>query len=85
MGVLNIKDQETYALARQLADRTGMSLTGAVRRALEHELHRTETSEGKDARLARIYEILDGIDSLPVNDARTADEIIGYDENGLPT
>ncbi len=29
-------------------------------------------------------EILRRVDSLPIIDSRTADEIVGYDENGTP-
>lgn len=85
MGVLNIKDQATYALARKLADRTGTSLTGAVRKALEHELERTKPREDKTRLIAELNEIIDRAASRPVLDTRTADEIIGYDENGLPS
>ncbi|MEM8987290.1 MAG: hypothetical protein AAGC95_11255 [Pseudomonadota bacterium] len=34
---------------------------------------------------AAIEAALARVDKLPVLDDRTADEIIGYDENGLPT
>ena len=30
-------------------------------------------------------EILRRVDSLPIVDSRSADEILGYDENGLPS
>jgi hypothetical protein len=33
---------------------------------------------------SEIEEILRRVDSLPVIDSRTADEIIGYNEHGLP-
>jgi hypothetical protein len=33
---------------------------------------------------SEIGEILRRVDSLPVLDSRTADEIVGYDENGVP-
>lgn len=32
-----------------------------------------------------VNKILEKIDALPVLDNRTPEEIIGYDENGLPT
>ena len=43
-----------------------------------------EKPKGKFDRAA-IEAALARIDSLPVLDDRNADEIIGYDENGLPT
>jgi antitoxin VapB len=82
---LSIKDRETERLARELAQRTGETITVATRRALEERLRRT----GSDARKAALMEDLEAIrkrlNALPVLDGRTPDEIIGYDENGLPS
>jgi antitoxin VapB len=82
---LSIKDPETEQLARTLAARTGESITTATRRALEERLRRT----GSQARRAALLEDLEAIqrrwNALPVLDNRTPDEIIGYDENGLPS
>jgi antitoxin VapB len=81
---LSIKDPETERLARTLAKRTGETLTIATKRALEERLRRT----GSDARRAALLEDLAASrrrwSSLPVLDDRSADTIIGYDENGLP-
>jgi antitoxin VapB len=41
--------------------------------------------ENKEALLADIRAIVDHFASLPVLDTRSADEILGYDENGLPS
>jgi antitoxin VapB len=82
---LSIKDRETERLARELAQRTGETITVATRRALEERLRRT----GSDARKAALLEDLEAIrrrlNALPVLDGRTPDEIIGYDENGIPS
>lgn len=82
---LSIKDRETEQLARKLAERTGETITVATKRALEERLRRT----GSDARKAALLEDLEAIrrrmSALPVLDNRTPDEIIGYDENGLPS
>jgi len=85
MGVLNIKDQGTYALARQLADRTGTSLTRAVHSALEHELERMTARHDRASLIADLNAIVEEASKLPVFDSRTPDEIIGYDESGLPS
>ncbi|WP_048645563.1 type II toxin-antitoxin system VapB family antitoxin [Nitratireductor soli] len=81
---LSIKDRETELLARKLAERTGESITLATKRALEERLRRV----GSDARKAALLEDLAAIrrrwSILPVLDSRSADEVIGYDENGLP-
>jgi antitoxin VapB len=81
---LSIKDPETERLARALAQRTGETLTVATRRALEERLRRI----GGAARRAAVLEDLAAIrrrwSKMPVLNSRSADEIIGYDENGLP-
>ena len=82
---LSIKDPETERLARALAARTGESITIATKRALEDRLRRV----GADARKAALLEDLAASrrrwSALPVLDTRTADEIVGYDKNGLPS
>lgn len=81
---LSIKDRETELLARRLAERTGETITVATKRALEERLRRT----GSDARKAALLEDMEAmqrrLSALPVLDNRTPDEIIGYDENGVP-
>jgi antitoxin VapB len=85
MPPLNIKDEKTYALARQLADQRGQSLTRVVHDALEKEVRRLALAQTSTARLEAINEIIERIASRPPKDTRAADEIIGYDENGLPS
>lgn len=82
---LNIKNDRAHDLARQIQQKTGESLTTAVIVALEERLRRVAPEEDKAARLARINAIIDRAASYPVLDNRTPDEIIGYDENGLPS
>ena len=84
---LSLKDPETDRLARELAERTGESLTTAVREALRDKLSRMEDERRAAiaARLAAIKEIVARFNALPNLDDRTADEILGWDENGLPT
>ncbi|MCO5144880.1 MAG: type II toxin-antitoxin system VapB family antitoxin [Aquamicrobium sp.] len=81
---LSIKDRETELLARRLAERTGETITMATKRALEERLRRT----GCDARKAALLEDMEAmrrrLGALPVLDDRTPDEIVGYDENGVP-
>ena len=83
MGI-SIKNERTEKLARELARETGESLTTAIRLALEERLERVEgrRSPQDKLRLARVA--LRRVDALPVLDARTPDEILGYDEHGLP-
>jgi len=81
---LSIKDSETERLARTLAARTGESITIATRTALEERLRRLGSSARKAALLEDLAASRRRWSSLPVLDTRSAEEIIGYDENGLP-
>jgi antitoxin VapB len=81
---LSIKDPETERLARTLAERTGESITVATRRALEERLRRIGSAARKAALLEDLAASRRRWSALPVLDGRTADDIIGYDDNGLP-
>jgi antitoxin VapB len=80
---LNIKDPETDRLVRRLADATGEKITDAVRIAVSERLERVTRRRGK-ASMEELLAIADRVASKPVVDPRTPEEIIGYDENGLP-
>jgi antitoxin VapB len=82
MAVL-IKDAEADRLIRQLADRTGESITEAVKKAVTERLEKVPLTAGEVARRKRrINALLAKLDAMPVVDDRTADEIIGYNEYG---
>ena len=81
---LSIKNPEADRLARQLAEATGESLTDAVLQALRERLERItgrRRGAGLGDEVARMQERLA---CLPRLDERSDDEIIGYDERGLP-
>jgi antitoxin VapB len=81
---LNIKNDEADRLARELADLTGESLTEVVIEALRERLQRESgrmLSFGLREDLVRIQQ---RIAKLPRLDPRSDEEIIGYDEIGLP-
>ena len=82
---LSIKSMETERLAREIAAKTGESLTGAIQKALEERLQRLNNSRQSQALEAQIDDILQRVDAMPDLDARTPDEIIGYGEDGLPS
>lgn len=83
---LSPKDPQTDALARQLALLTGESLTEVVRTSLRERLRRERLKRGKAAdMLAEMDAIVQRVAALPVLDDRSADEILGYDNNGLPS
>jgi antitoxin VapB len=81
---ISIKNEQTERLARELARETGESLTTAIRRALEERLERLEGRRSPADRLALARAVMRRVDALPILDDRPADEILGYDEHGLP-
>ncbi len=84
MGVI-IKNPTTEKKIRRLAKRTGETLTQAVERAVDERLARlpARRKKGRIDR-AKLAELLAYFDSLPVDDPRSPDEIIGYNDNGVP-
>lgn len=82
---LNLKDNETYELAAKVARYHDESLNDAVKTALRQRLERDLRSASKEERLKKALAILQPYWDLPITDTRSADEILGYDENGLPT
>ncbi|HEX8454755.1 MAG TPA: type II toxin-antitoxin system VapB family antitoxin [Longimicrobium sp.] len=77
---LNIKNPETERLAHLLADATGESLTEALRERLEGVRRAADHAQ----MIASVERLQEMIHALPVLDPRSADEILGYDEYGLP-
>ena len=80
---LTIKNPEVDRLARDLATLTGETLTLAVRTALAERLERLKRTD-RPWGDAAIQAIVDHCAALPLLDTRSTDEILGYDENGLP-
>ncbi len=81
---LNIKDPETDRLARQLAELTDENITDAVKAALRDRLEREQRRRGKKIDWKLLREKQDEVAQLPVVDRRNADELLDYDEWGLP-
>ena len=81
---LNIKDSETHALAKRLASLTGESLTRAVKLAIQQRLAQVEKTHGTTGLADELDEIALHCAGLPSRDRRNAEQIIGYDESGLP-
>jgi antitoxin VapB len=81
---LNIRNSATERLAAELARLTGEKKTEAVRRALEERLERLRKGKRPRSREDDLNEIAERCASLPERDRREPDEIIGYDENGVP-
>lgn len=82
---LNIKSAEAHRLAKELADIRGSSLTDAVTAALSETLRASrEPGAGSETLLAEVRQVQALVAELPDIDDRTAEEIIGYDELGMP-
>ena len=81
---LSIKNPEAERLARALARRTGESITDAVITALREQLKREQGRRKGVDLVTELMEIGRRCAALPVLDPRRPDEIIDYDEFGLP-
>ena len=81
---ISIKSAETERLARQLAERTGESITDAVETAVRERLDRLRAAAEFEHYAAPVRRVQQRIRERPVLDARTADEIVGYDALGVP-
>lgn len=83
---LNIKNEETHLLAKELADLTGDSITEAVTSAIREALERKRgRRESQTLSLVRdLQDIAEFSRSFPIHDSRPADEILGYDGRGIP-
>lgn len=82
--MLTIKDPEADRLARKLAELTGETITSTVRTALRERLERVTGRSRVRALADELDEIALRCAALPVLDDRPMDEILGYDEHGLP-
>jgi antitoxin VapB len=80
---LSIKSTEADRLARELAAETGETLTDAVVVALRERLQRAHARRLAGMR-TRLVHLAADVASMPVSDPRTPEEIVGYDELGLP-
>ena len=80
---LNVKDERVHEEARKLASLTGQSLTQAVRIAVRERLERVQKT-GKKPLAGRLRDISDRCAARPVLDTGSEDEILGYDETGVP-
>ena len=81
---LSLKDPEADRLAREVARRTGETLTTAVIVALKERLARLRAKGRRRPLRDELRDIARRCAALPTLDDRSADEIIGYDAKGLP-
>jgi antitoxin VapB len=79
---LNIKNEETHRLARELASLTGESMTAAITEAVRERLHRVQREAGLAARLTAIGKDCALRLKEPYKSVAHGDLL--YDERGLP-
>ena len=79
--VLSIKSAEADQLARELAEMTGESITETVVASLKTRLD----LERRRHRNRALDDIIERFQELTVLDERSPEDIIGYDEHGLPS
>lgn len=81
---LNIKKPETERLAQELIAETGETLTEAITVALRERLENIRRSSRRARIHADVADLQAVVAALPDLDPRSADEILGYDQFGLP-
>ena len=80
---LSIRNPKAERLAREVAERTGESLTQAIIHALEERLERIKGSKRASDLFEEIMRISKRCSALPDFDSRPPEEILGYSEKGL--
>jgi antitoxin VapB len=83
---LSIRKQSVETKARQVAARHGLTMTGAIERALDNEIAREDDDDEAEFQktLAELKEISRAYLAHPPS-GLTEQDIMGWDENGLPT
>ncbi|MGB6690589.1 MAG: type II toxin-antitoxin system VapB family antitoxin [Terracidiphilus sp.] len=83
---LNIKNEETHRLAREVAKRNGETVTAAVTIALRERLERQEKASERESRMEWLNQITKETAAI-MNDGRSSKELMDElydDETGLP-
>jgi antitoxin VapB len=81
---LNIKNREAETLIRRVAVLSGETLTGAVVTSLRERLDRLEKRRRGRSLADELDDIARRCAAMPILDPRSAEDIIGYDEHGVP-
>lgn len=82
---LNIKNEETHRLVRELADLTGESMTVAVTEAVRERLERLKKAKSREGMAERIHAIAADMRArLPDDFFDIEHGDLLYDEYGLP-
>ena len=81
---LNIKNAEADRLARELVALTGETITDVIVSALEDRLRRERALRRSGGLRAEVERIQERLARLPELDKRSLEDIIDYNDSGLP-
>ena len=81
---LSIQNSKAEKLAREVAAQSGETITQAIIRALEERLERMRGQRTVTDTAAEIIKISKRCSRLRDRDTRTADQLLGYDDMGVP-
>lgn len=83
---LSIRHSETEELVRLYARQKGLTMTAAINAAMKDAIanDRALRDAEVERRMQAMATIQAEVAKLPILDHRTPDEILGYDEYGLP-
>ena len=81
---ISIKNDETERLIRQLAELTGETLTEAIRLSLIERYDRVRRTRSRPKLAEELNDIAMRCARRPIVSPLTDDEILGYDEFGVP-
>jgi len=81
---LSIHNPKAEKLARELAAKSGESITQAIISALEERLTRMEGKKEPMNLAEEIMKIAERCSRIPDKDPRTAEQILNYDQKGVP-
>ena len=84
---LSVKNAEVERLLREVAGRRGVGMTEALRQVLAEELERSRAAGEAEieAKVRAVREIARRVAAMPDISDLTDDEILGYDEDGIPS
>ncbi len=86
---LYIRNPEVERLARQLAAEQGRTITmtilTALRQAQQSAAPHLGRLDNRQVKREKLEALIVEYEKHSITDFRTPDEILGYDENGLPT
>ena len=80
---LNIKNEKVESLIRLLAEATGDGITETIGKAVEEKLGKLSQIKGHNFLEADLLEMGKRNAARKIIDNRSADEVLGYDDDGL--